>query len=65
MASSQIRDYRNPLSQRGSTAASMKKPPIVHKVLLHMCTENVVKDISLMSDDSWTYEELLVSKFYK
>jgi hypothetical protein len=37
---------------------------IVHKVLIRMCMENVVKDISLISDDPSTYEDLLVSRLY-
>ncbi|KAM3693433.1 hypothetical protein ACJW31_08G166500 [Castanea mollissima] len=55
----EIRDYRNLLTQKGGTAASMENSPIVHKVLLRMCMEQVVKDISLISEDSWTYEDLL------
>jgi hypothetical protein len=60
----QIQDYRNSLPHKGDTAASVENSPIVHKVLLRMHTENVVKEISLISDDSWTYEDLLVSKLY-
>lgn len=60
----QIRDYRNLLTQKGGTAASMENSPIVHKVLLRMCMEQVVKDISLISEDSWTYEDLLVNKLF-
>lgn len=60
----QIQDYRISLPQKGGTAASVENSPIVHKVLLRMCTENVVKEISLISDDSWTYADLLVSKLY-
>uniref|UniRef100_A0A2N9ICY2 Uncharacterized protein n=1 Tax=Fagus sylvatica TaxID=28930 RepID=A0A2N9ICY2_FAGSY len=55
----EIRDYRNSLTQKGGTAAWMENSLIVHKVLLHMCMEHVVKDISLISEDSWTYEDLL------
>lgn len=42
----------------------MENSPIVHKVLLRMCMEQVVKDISLISEDSWTYEDLLVNKLF-
>ncbi|KAE8077241.1 hypothetical protein FH972_015821 [Carpinus fangiana] len=55
----EIQDYRNSLPHKGDTAASVENSPIVHKVLLRMRTENVVKEISLISDDSWTYEDLL------
>lgn len=59
MLSLQIQDYRNCLHRRG--IASVDKSPVVHKVLLKMCMENVIKDIYLMSNDSWSYEDLLVS----
>ncbi|XP_041013210.1 protein PHYTOCHROME-DEPENDENT LATE-FLOWERING-like isoform X1 [Juglans microcarpa x Juglans regia] len=55
----EIRDYRNLWPQKGGPAASVEKSSIVHKVLLHICMENVVKDISLIADDSWTYEDIL------
>lgn len=60
----QIRDYRNSLPKKGGTAASVENSPIVQKVLLRMSMENVVKDISLISEGSWTYEDSLVSKLY-
>ncbi|XP_031248827.1 protein PHYTOCHROME-DEPENDENT LATE-FLOWERING-like [Pistacia vera] len=53
----EIQDYRNCLHRRG--IASVDKSPVVHKVLLKMCMENVIKDICLMSNDSWSYEDLL------
>ncbi|KAG6655832.1 hypothetical protein CIPAW_05G244500 [Carya illinoinensis] len=55
----EIRDYRNLWPQKGGPAASVEKSLVVHKVLLHICMENVVKDISLIADDSWTYEDIL------
>ncbi|KAK9277475.1 hypothetical protein L1049_007019 [Liquidambar formosana] len=55
----EIRDYRNCLPHRDDTAVSASIFPTVHKVLLQMCMENVIKDISSMSDDSWTYKDLL------
>lgn len=64
MVNLHIRDYRNSLPQKGGTAASVENSLIVHKVLIRMCMENLVKDISWISDDSSTYEDLLVSKLY-
>ncbi|GLT91889.1 hypothetical protein SLE2022_097510 [Rubroshorea leprosula] len=52
----EIRDYRNCSSQRPSTV----KSPVIHRVLLQMCMETVVKDMLSLSDDSWSYEDLLV-----
>ncbi|WCJ33258.1 Protein PHYTOCHROME-DEPENDENT LATE-FLOWERING [Euphorbia peplus] len=49
----EIKDYR------GAGLATDATSPITHKVLLQMCMENVVKDISSTSDKSWTYEVLL------
>lgn len=33
---------------------------VINKVRLKMSLENVVKDIPLMADDSWTYGDLMV-----
>lgn len=60
MFSLQIRDYRNCLFHEGGIRSSQNNP-IVHRVILQMCMENVVKDIMSISDDSWTYKNLLVS----
>ncbi|EXB65576.1 hypothetical protein L484_025842 [Morus notabilis] len=54
----QIRDYRNCLFHEGGIRSSQNNP-IVHRVILQMCMENVVKDIMSISDDSWTYKNLL------
>ncbi|GMN38665.1 hypothetical protein TIFTF001_007901 [Ficus carica] len=54
----QIRDYRNCLFHKGGTH-STQNIPVVHRVLLKMCMENVVKDILSISDDSWTYKDHL------
>jgi hypothetical protein len=35
--------------------------PLVHRVLLQPSTETIVKDISSMADDTWTYKDFLVS----
>ncbi|XP_008243430.1 PREDICTED: uncharacterized protein LOC103341667 [Prunus mume] len=54
----EIQDYRSCFIQ-GRAADSTKKIPTVHKVLLHMRMENVVKDILSISDASWTYNDFL------
>ena len=59
--SMQVRDYRKCISEPGSAVSAVDGFPIVHKVQLRMSLENVVKDISLISDDSWTYSDLMVS----
>ena len=56
----QVRDFHNCLVQVGDSTSHVNKSPIVHKALLKMSMENVIKDISSMSDDSWTYKDLLV-----
>ncbi|XP_062110007.1 protein PHYTOCHROME-DEPENDENT LATE-FLOWERING-like [Humulus lupulus] len=53
----EIHDYRNCLLHKGGS--SIQKSPIVYRVILQMCMENVVKDIMSISDDSWTYNDLL------
>ncbi|XP_058184668.1 protein PHYTOCHROME-DEPENDENT LATE-FLOWERING-like isoform X2 [Rhododendron vialii] len=55
----EIRDYRNSMPRNGDTGSSVENSPVRSKVFLQMCTESVVKDISLISDDSWTYNDLL------
>ncbi|KAK2635295.1 hypothetical protein Ddye_030087 [Dipteronia dyeriana] len=54
----EIRDYRNCLFNRAGSASAVNSP-IVHKVSLQMCMENVIKDITSVSNDSWTYKDLL------
>lgn len=61
MLSLQIQDYRNCLFHKEGFG-STQKSPIVHRVILQMCMENVVKDMVSMSDESWTYKDLLVSE---
>ncbi|KAL5995155.1 hypothetical protein ACLOJK_025213 [Asimina triloba] len=55
----EVRDYRKCTSEPGDTTTAVGGLPIVHKVLLRMSLENVVKDIPLISDDSWTYSDLM------
>ncbi|XP_009358865.3 protein PHYTOCHROME-DEPENDENT LATE-FLOWERING-like isoform X2 [Pyrus x bretschneideri] len=54
----EIQDYRSCLIQERATVP-INKVPSVHKVLLHMRTENVVKDILSISNNSWTYRDFL------
>lgn len=61
MFPSQIQDYRSCLIQERATVP-INKVPSVHKVLLHMRTENVVKDILSISNNSWTYRDFLVGR---
>ncbi|XP_076885770.1 protein PHYTOCHROME-DEPENDENT LATE-FLOWERING-like [Bidens hawaiensis] len=57
----EVRDYRNSASEpgvnNGSSADSSR--PITTKIRLKMSLENVVKDIPLISDSSWTYGDLM------
>ncbi|XP_048318216.1 protein PHYTOCHROME-DEPENDENT LATE-FLOWERING isoform X3 [Ziziphus jujuba] len=53
-----IRDYRKCSFEKGGTSA-IDNSPLVHRVPLHMCMENVVKDILSISNDSWTYKDIL------
>lgn len=56
----QVRDYRNCSSEPGIDVPSANSP-VVSKVRLRMSLENVVKDIPLISNDAWTYGDLMVS----
>ncbi|XWS18790.1 hypothetical protein CRYUN_Cryun32bG0075100 [Craigia yunnanensis] len=55
----EVRDYRKVAPQQGSIIPSMDGSPIINKVRLRMSLENVVKDIPLSSDNSWTYGDLM------
>lgn len=57
----QVRDYRRCAFNQGSGDLSTNATPVVNKVCLRMSLENVVKDIPLISDNSWTYGDLMVS----
>ena len=59
----QVRDYRKCFSESGS-GSLLTGCPIVSKVCLKMSLENVVKDIPMLSDNSWTYGDLMVSTKY-
>ncbi|KAJ0096396.1 hypothetical protein Patl1_29055 [Pistacia atlantica] len=56
----EVRDYRKSESEQGSTLSSpMAGFPTVKKVRLRVTLENVVKDVSLVLDDSWSYADLM------
>lgn len=58
-----MRDYRKHEYEQGfnSTSSPMAGFPIFKKVRLRVTLENVVKDVSLVSNDSWSYADLMVS----
>lgn len=60
----QVRDYRNFSSEEGSAALPVDGSPIVSKICLRMSLENIVKDIPVISDNSWTYGDLMVGIIY-
>ncbi|WOL02656.1 hypothetical protein Cni_G11375 [Canna indica] len=55
----EVRDYRKCITEQGNAISPSSVVPIVHKVQLRMSLENVVKDIPLIADDSWTYSDLM------
>ncbi|XP_026430076.1 protein PHYTOCHROME-DEPENDENT LATE-FLOWERING-like isoform X2 [Papaver somniferum] len=55
----EVRDYRKGALVPGNVISSMSGLPVITKVSLKMSLENVMKDIPLISDDSWTYGDLL------
>ncbi|RWW00228.1 hypothetical protein BHE74_00042503 [Ensete ventricosum] len=56
-----VRDYRNCISEQGTVISASNVVPILHKVRLRMSLENVVKDMPLIADDSWTYSDLMLN----
>ncbi|KAL9263261.1 PHYTOCHROME-DEPENDENT LATE-FLOWERING-like protein [Drosera capensis] len=52
-----VRDYRKCSPEVGSGVHSLH--PITTKLHLKMSLENLVKDIPLIADDSWTYGDLM------
>jgi hypothetical protein len=55
----EIRDYRKHVSNQVPASSAELGLPIVNKVRLRMTFENVVKDITLLSDDSWSYRDFV------
>ncbi|XP_047310415.1 protein PHYTOCHROME-DEPENDENT LATE-FLOWERING-like [Impatiens glandulifera] len=54
----EVRDYRKCTPEVRNMPRSSDRP-IVHKVRLRMSLANVVKDVPLISDDTWTYGDLM------
>lgn len=54
----EVRDYRKCALEQG-TIAPTDAVPVVNRIRLRMSLENVVKDIPLIADDSWTYSDLM------
>ncbi|KAG9449010.1 hypothetical protein H6P81_008975 [Aristolochia fimbriata] len=55
----EVQDYRHFVPNPETSISMGNGSPIVQKVRLQMCMENVVKDMQSISDDSWTYGDLL------
>ncbi|KAK9078386.1 hypothetical protein SSX86_002443 [Deinandra increscens subsp. villosa] len=56
----EVRDYRNCTLEPGANGPSaVSSRPVATKIRLKMSLENVVKDIPLISDSSWTYGDLM------
>ncbi|XP_052180638.1 protein PHYTOCHROME-DEPENDENT LATE-FLOWERING isoform X2 [Diospyros lotus] len=55
----EVRDYRKCTSEAGPTVSSLDGSPIVNKIVLRMSLENIVKDLPLISDSTWTYGDLM------
>uniref|UniRef100_A0ACD5U5L5 Uncharacterized protein n=5 Tax=Avena sativa TaxID=4498 RepID=A0ACD5U5L5_AVESA len=58
MPSFEIRDYRKHASNQVHAPSELGLP-VVNKVQLQMTFENVVRDITLLSDDSWSYRDFM------
>ncbi|KAK4771871.1 hypothetical protein SAY86_013646 [Trapa natans] len=54
----EVRDHRNSVSQKGPSTPTICSP-VVTKVKLKISLENIVRDIPLISDSSWTYGDLM------
>ena len=57
---SQVRDYRKCFAE-GVNVASGKISATINRVSLKMTLENIVKDIPSISENGWTYGDLMVS----
>ncbi|KAK4754054.1 hypothetical protein SAY87_002158 [Trapa incisa] len=55
----EVRDYRKAAPQQGPNTPTIVSSPVVTKVKLKISLENVVRDIPLISDSSWTYGDLM------
>ncbi|KAL6585219.1 hypothetical protein OROMI_004508 [Orobanche minor] len=54
----EVRDHRKCFSE-GLKTASVGSSPVINRVRLSMSLENIVKDIPAISDNSWTYGDLM------
>ncbi|KAK6124703.1 hypothetical protein DH2020_041558 [Rehmannia glutinosa] len=54
----EVRDYRK-CSFEGLNVASGDSSPVIRRVRLRMSLENIVKDIPAISDNDWTYGDLM------
>ncbi|XP_047332842.1 protein PHYTOCHROME-DEPENDENT LATE-FLOWERING-like [Impatiens glandulifera] len=54
----EVRDYRKCTPEVGTTMPPSNHP-IIHKVCLRMSLANVVKDMPMISDDNWTYGDMM------
>lgn len=56
----QVRDYRKYFAG-GGHLASGESSAAINRVSLKMTLENIVKDIPSISENGWTYGDLMVS----
>ncbi|KAL6560011.1 hypothetical protein OROGR_005128 [Orobanche gracilis] len=54
----EVRDHRKCFSE-GLNMASVGSSPVINRVRLSMSLENIVKDIPAISDNNWTYGDLM------
>lgn len=55
----QVQDYRKCFPE-GVNVASVESSPAINRVSLKMSLENIVKDIPAISENGWTYGDLMV-----
>lgn len=55
-----MQDYRKCFPE-GVNVASGGSSPVINRVSLKMSLENIVKDIPAISENGWTYGDLMVS----
>ncbi|KAH6793288.1 nuclear receptor coactivator [Perilla frutescens var. hirtella] len=54
----EVRDYRKCFPE-GANVASSESSPVINRVSLKMSLENIVKDIPAISENGWTYGDLM------
>ncbi|XP_068663616.1 protein PHYTOCHROME-DEPENDENT LATE-FLOWERING-like [Aristolochia californica] len=55
----EVRDYRKCMLEPGNNGSIVDGCPVVNKVHLRMSLENIVKDIASITDESWSYGDLM------